>query len=352
MTAVRAAAVAPGSEVCNVFFMTHGWNAGEESARALYQHMFRLLASMLGQHLPSTIAVGVFWPARVLSEDDPATAVSVPGVRDGSAPELAKVFPGQQQHLNTVIHAVASGQPVSGAGGVYQQARALVTSDPSPLGSQYDEDAVLVRAKGLLGADIDKFVDHVAGDALDVVRIFTYYEMKNRAGVVGQQGLGPLVSRLGQHVPQVRAHLMGHSFGARLVAHALVGLAQNQGPDDTSPVKSLMLIQGAFSHFAFAPAVTYAPNPGTGGALAHFTAMVDGPLLATPARTGPWASGTRWRPCSSTRTSPCSITRPTAGAQWATTASSRRTPSRPRPCPRAPRTASPRARATALTPTR
>ena len=52
---------------------------------------------------------------------------------------------------------------------------------------------------------------------------------------------------------------MGHSFGARLVSYALAGLPANQ-TGSASPVKSLTLIQGAFSHFTFASSLMFDPT--------------------------------------------------------------------------------------------
>jgi pimeloyl-ACP methyl ester carboxylesterase len=105
----------------------------------------------------------------------------------------------------------------------------------------------------------------------------SYYEMKNRGGVVGQKGLGPLIASITAG-KQVRVHLMGHSFGARLVSYALTGL-----PDSAlgaaSPIKSLTLVQGAFSHFAFAD-----PTPSRAvkrGSLSAMRNRVDGPLVCT-----------------------------------------------------------------------
>jgi hypothetical protein len=99
--------------------------------------------------------------------------------------------------------------------------------------------------------------------------------MKKRAGAVGRQGLGPLLGRIHQADPEVRIHLLGHSFGARLVSFALAGL-----PDPAnSPVKSLYLLQGAFSHFAFADALP--TDRSRGGALKGMAARVDGPLVAS-----------------------------------------------------------------------
>jgi pimeloyl-ACP methyl ester carboxylesterase len=111
--------------------------------------------------------------------------------------------------------------------------------------------------------------------AKEALRQLTYFEMKKRAGVVGKEGLGPLLGRIHQADPQVRIHLIGHSFGARLVSFALAGL-----PDPAnSPVKSLYLLQGAFSHFAFADALPM--DPSRGGALKGMAARVDGPLVAS-----------------------------------------------------------------------
>jgi hypothetical protein len=46
-----------------------------------------------------------------------------------------------------------------------------------------------------------------------------------------------------------------------------------------SPVKSVFLLQGAFSHFAFADSLPHAP--GRAGALKGMAARVDGPLVVT-----------------------------------------------------------------------
>src|SRR5262249_62020396 len=108
--------------------------------------------------------------------------------------------------------------------------------------------------------------------ARELLRTLSYYEMKNRAGVIGERGLGRLLGTLRGRNGQLRVHLLGHSFGARLVAFSLRGLPAS-AVGGSSPVKSLLLIQAAFSHFAFSPT-----KP---GALAGFANRVDGPLVAT-----------------------------------------------------------------------
>jgi hypothetical protein len=273
LDAVAAKALTSTSETCDVFILAHGWNNSEASARALYQNMYRLLSGMVGAHLSSTIAVGVFWPARVLSADDPSVVTTPPAA---DVLSLGDAFPGRD--LSTLSEAVA-GAGESGDGGLIQQAQELAPQ-ARRLGG-IDEDEPLVRVKKPdLGTDLEHLVEHICGNSLDIVRAFSYWEMKSRAGVVGENGLGPLVRQLQQRAPRVRVHLIGHSFGARLVAHALVGLGDVASPD-ASPVKSVMFLQGAFSHFAFSPAITRAAQPGTAGPLAQFAARVGGPLLAT-----------------------------------------------------------------------
>jgi hypothetical protein len=72
--------------------------------------------------------------------------------------------------------------------------------------------------------------------------------------------------------------LIGHSFGARLVSYSLSGLPPG-ATGSASPVKSLSLIQGAFSHFTFASTLPF--DRGRTGALAAFVDRVDGPLVST-----------------------------------------------------------------------
>jgi pimeloyl-ACP methyl ester carboxylesterase len=83
-----------------------------------------------------------------------------------------------------------------------------------------------------------------------------------------------LLGDLAEQAPDLRVHLIGHSFGARLMSFSLAGLP-GPGP---SPVCSLTLLEGAFSHFAFAPSLPQ--DPGRPGALKGVMERVGGPLLA------------------------------------------------------------------------
>ncbi|MBT2468071.1 serine-threonine protein kinase [Streptomyces sp. ISL-66] len=109
--------------------------------------------------------------------------------------------------------------------------------------------------------------------AKEVLRQATYYQMKARAGVVGEHGLGPVLAELSGRRPALRVHLIGHSFGGRVTSFALRAL-----PVGARNVKSVTLLQGAFSHYAFAESLPH--DPGRGGALRGLQARVDGPVSA------------------------------------------------------------------------
>jgi pimeloyl-ACP methyl ester carboxylesterase len=79
--------------------------------------------------------------------------------------------------------------------------------------------------------------------------------MKRRAGQVGERAgrelLVPAVAALGSQAP--RLHLIGHSFGGKLVTSAVLGGLRPE---------SLVLLQAAFSAYAFAEAVPSTKRPG------------------------------------------------------------------------------------------
>ena len=85
---------------------------------------------------------------------------------------------------------------------------------------------------------------------LHLLNYATYYVMKARAGAVGVQGVAPLIQKLRGSRPNLRIHIIGHSFGCRALTAAINALPENESlrPD------TVLLLQGAFSHNGFANA--------------------------------------------------------------------------------------------------
>ena len=278
----------------DVFMLSHGWNSGVDSARSLYQAMFTLLAGMIPGRLGTSIAVGIIWPSLLFPDDDPATAKPVPSTGQQLASALAPAFPDQQQQNITTLGQLLDQQPQDPA--KLQQfhalASGLVTSPPlapEDAGQQatitgdtaavFGHAAAMSKTPATNAEGIPNPFTGLWNGAREVLRSMSYYEMKNRAGVIGRTGLGPVLGKLAAARAGIRVHLMGHSFGARLVAYSLSGLPQ-AATGVNSPVKTLYLIQGAFSHFAFANPVPDSLVSGP-GALSAFARNINGPLLCT-----------------------------------------------------------------------
>jgi len=75
----------------------------------------------------------------------------------------------------------------------------------------------------------------------------TYYQMKERAGTVGSKGVAPVLAQLRKTSPQLKLHLVGHSFGGRVMTAAADSATAAARPN------SLTLLQAAYSHNGLAP---------------------------------------------------------------------------------------------------
>jgi len=111
-------------------------------------------------------------------------------------------------------------------------------------------------------------------------RVFTFWAMKGRAAIVGQNGAAVLLRDLKiilqQHKRNVRLHLFGHSFGAKLVSATVHGIADVA---DLEPpvIDTLILLLGAFSQFSFSNDVPIQP-----GGIGYYSSLIDRHLVTNP----------------------------------------------------------------------
>jgi hypothetical protein len=312
--------------ITDLFAFSHGWGTSQESALGLYNQMFPMIRNAAHglAGLGSIGFAGIYWPS-LLFPPTPATpppsggsqqadsgamvglsagtaAVSgadiaaslLPGFADpaqqntitqigklidqGLTPEAsAEPDASKLQRLQQISQLIKSLTPPPPADGEYEdsgETALLLTDDPM---TDYQATADTFGSVSAAGSqqDIGDWFSKAVSGAKDVLRVFSFTAMKDRAGTIGQTGLGPLLAALHAQSPAVRVHLIGHSFGARLVSFALAGVGTPAG----SPVASLTLLQGAFSHWSFAHAQD---NPfGSPGALNTYADRVHGPLVAT-----------------------------------------------------------------------
>jgi hypothetical protein len=299
----------PARGVTDLLVFSHGWNSDRGQARRLYELWFGQVPGLLGRAGASAErvgSVGVVWPSKRWADEAEPTAAGGPaaGLDDAAPPavddpalveDLKDTFPGERRAeiLDELARLLAERPQDAVALGRFQTLMAELAGEPDAARAEEDKgELALVEddPQAVFGRFADAVPDTGAGEgaagfgdafgrlwkgAKEALRQLTYFEMKKRAGVVGKDGLGPVVGRLGAQDRSLRVHLLGHSFGARLVSFTLAGL-----PDPgASPVASLCLLQGAFSHFAFADALP--TDPGRGGALKGMASRVAGPLVAS-----------------------------------------------------------------------
>ncbi|NUL34092.1 hypothetical protein HRW09_32220, partial [Streptomyces lunaelactis] len=108
-------------------------------------------------------------------------------------------------------------------------------------------------------------------DPRSMLRVASVWKMKARAGTVGENGVGPLLDHILRH-SGVRLHLIGHSFGARVVLSALASSTAER------PAHSMLLLQPAVNRWCFAAKV--AGTSRVGGYHSVLT-KVDRPILTT-----------------------------------------------------------------------
>jgi hypothetical protein len=302
----------------DLFVFSHGWNNDEATAMALYTGFFGETATILNDGSISKRAnaviglAGIVWPSILFPGDNSQSAAGAASIGDSEPigtleSELPKVFtlPEQQIHIRALLDLLQNQPPDNDSLLKFRDALSALLKTSGGVDTTGNADDLELQAATVQNDDdwlriLDAFSMQTADDrpdrggaaglggffdglwngAKNVLRVATYWQMKNRAGVVGVNGLGPLLGQIHQGAPNLRVHLIGHSFGARLVSYSLKGLPASALTGPTAlPVKSLFLLQGAFSHFAFADALPF--DMSRKGDLAGMASRVDGPLLTT-----------------------------------------------------------------------
>ncbi len=307
-----------GLGITDLVVFSHGWNNSRSTARQLYSRFYDLLSAQL-VHATAPVKVGlvgVFWPSQRWSDEPIPDAPAQPRPAAGSgaaglladipAPEvttalpagardeLAQVFPDatssldrmaallEQEpstaslaefHAQLVAFAAATAEADGDGEGPAGGRAGMLDCEPEELFERFAAQLRISPVDGAGGAaGLGDRLRRLQLGAKEALRQLTYWQMKNRAGVVGSRGLGPFLNRLQDAAPAIRIHLVGHSFGARVVSYSLTAL-----PEQGSPVRAVTLLQGAFSHFAFADPLPF--DASRKGALAGMLTRIDGPLV-------------------------------------------------------------------------
>lgn len=303
-------------EFTDVFLFSHGWNNDWEAASHRYEDFISGFIRMRAQNglgfAPEykPALAGVFWPSTALVmpwEQAPKFAASGASSIDSDVAswqqEIDDLAADVDPNLREEFYSLAQTKSLSDkqlkrlgailAGVVEGYAQAdregTSTATESPTAQQLlDRSKQLATVRGSARRTPGEFgfVDDSATgpqaafsvgdlDPRGLIRIATVLQMKDRAGIVGRDGVGPLLRDLLQADRDVRVHLIGHSYGAIVVLSALCNIPENAL---AAKVDSVLLLQPAVSQWCFAADVD---NEGYPGGYRSALERVRNPIMTT-----------------------------------------------------------------------
>ncbi|HEX7182428.1 MAG TPA: alpha/beta hydrolase [Thermoanaerobaculia bacterium] len=299
----------------DIFLFSHGWNNDWTAATERYENFIEGYMGMRQKHsLPmppgyKPLLVGIFWPstALVFTEDEvgPGIAADDPEAMDAAVAE-------ERQEVREVAEALP---PDADVERFYELAQKEALTEEEALelarilaplyrgendeleagGSSSAEEILAVwKAAAPPQQDFSDASDFGTvgggtaggpqaagfGDALrrldprQPIRLFTVWQMKDRAGTVGARGVSPLLRDLlkATEEKKTRVHLIGHSYGGKVVLSAVAAAELPR------KVESILLLQPAVSHLCFAEKVPGTDRPGGYRAVLD---RVNKPVLTT-----------------------------------------------------------------------
>lgn len=278
------------NNITDLFAFSHGWNNDMDEARQLYLDFFTSVKNLRdGGHAPNLnnrkfAVLGILWPSKKFADED--LIASGAASLDGSVEDVA--VGKQLDRLIAALDTPKAGKQLGEAKDLLadlesgpkareafvEKIRSLLpkpTKDEevanefftlsgeeimsmlnAPLGMPGAADGGGAANLGdeLAGgaAGLGDFFNGIKAAALRVANYATYYLMKERAGTVGCEGVSKVVAQILAKSPNVKVHLIGHSFGGRVVTAA----AQALGDKPATQPASMSLLQAAFSHNGFA----------------------------------------------------------------------------------------------------
>jgi hypothetical protein len=287
----------------DVFVISHGWRNDENDANTIYTDFFTNFADPKVVD-PAKLAgrecaiIGVFWPSRnfdaLIAAQGAVTAGNAAAIGNAvSDPESQKKLVAQLEALKAPglfdepaqLQALTDAQALvpnldtkataraafinhlrslmdHTAAGKEDASDIFLKMDPNDLFNRLNIPAnsvdktipktgqamalsptAAVAATGHAAGLLDIFKG-AAASASNAASYLSYFMMKERAGVVGTNGVAPLIDALAPKVQRI--HLIGHSFGGRVVTAAALASSNEK-------IQSMALLQAAFSHNGFSP---------------------------------------------------------------------------------------------------
>ena len=285
----------------DVFLFSHGWQGDVGAANEQYQGWLKAMWNLqadrdaMQQRNPQfkPLLIGLHWPSQPWGNESLDAPLSFSTGADPTA-DLVNAYAKRLGDSAKVRGSLQKVVEVSQAEDPRDQLSAELQDAYTNLAS-----AVALPAGGLQGAPgadsegfdpaaiyqafrkDDKEVNVVSfgtswrDSLLAPLRALSFWKMKDRARIFGEQAVNPFLKKIQEAAPKARTHLAGHSFGC-IVASA--GVAGAPGSAALArPVDSLVLLQGALSLWSYTTKIPFA-----GQGAGYFNRVLKDKLVAGP----------------------------------------------------------------------
>lgn len=207
----------------HVFLVAHGWRNSKERADDTFAYFGKELRELHDKN-DAIEVIGVRWPS-LIGENDTEM--------DQSFKVLAKAVAGAIANSATAQKRIENLKEFLKK----KSTRILASSLKRPLPNDDEIDVLIDNLQE------PENVQHL-------LTALSYYQMRKRAALVGTVGLKECLTQLHDLLPKTRVHLVGHSFGCKVMLSCLAseGFGEKQ-------VDSMTLLQGAVSMHCFSPKI-------------------------------------------------------------------------------------------------
>jgi hypothetical protein len=280
-----------GKQATDLLLFAHGWNNDMADARKLYTNFF----TEFGAFIPATggtrtfAGAAILWPSKKFTDKElipgggaaslssqelaairarlkdlgkePVRLGKVEPVSAAKQKKIAKAEkllkqvetdPQAQEEFVRIVRSLLSDRAAHNDDGTKDffkvKERKLLDGLSAPIAA-----TATVGAGGAAAGGFSTLSVSASGGAADLgdgivsgirrlLNFTTYYQMKERAGTVGTNGVAGIIAKIKQKRPSIRLHLIGHSFGGRVVT------AATDAAGGAHKIDTLTLLQAAFSH--------------------------------------------------------------------------------------------------------
>jgi pimeloyl-ACP methyl ester carboxylesterase len=305
------------SDATDVVVLSHGWQGDVPAARRQYNDWISEMLDHEDRAAPlrrredgfSAVIIGLHWPSKAWGDEELGSggygvSAEVSGVpagpsaidelsREGDEPLVPETLVAQfakpledneriRAAIRTLLEAAVldpaprrlSKETVAAYTELDDQLQSKADGNGAPPGDDRERFDAESMYQACRLAQSTSFGGASLGGLLAPLRVLTFWHMKRKANRFGESGAASLVDAIQDALPQVRIHLMGHSFGCIVAASALAG---PRSRPRSEPVSSLTLMQGAMSLWSFSRSIPV--DPGREG---YFRRIIDDGLVSGP----------------------------------------------------------------------